>query len=292
MSSNANDNEHEPSANADAEMGYYEVAAILDKRVFRGRIEYLISWKDYAPDLNSWEPASNLGDARQIVHAYNKSNPTRQRANAMTESASKLHNDNESSKTKTPSSDERHEGASVTRAKNAVPNSEDSRSAAKRGSKKKRKRHDTSDPNPSADDDDKAAAIRRSIVKPKRTTEQTNKRRRSHHSDARDKPEMSDESKKLLERLRLHGTTSGPPLPPAHRQVIKPGMELIGIMDVVQGDHELMFDVGVRVADDDDGEEVKQIRVPVTEMAAHGGRASQLALTYMFHDMDTDIRMD
>jgi transposase InsO family protein len=42
------------------EEGEYEVEKILDKRVRRGKTEYLIKWKGYNENENSWEPISHL----------------------------------------------------------------------------------------------------------------------------------------------------------------------------------------------------------------------------------------
>jgi chromodomain-containing protein/integrase-like protein len=38
----------------------YEVEQILDKRESNGTTEYLVKWKDYAHDENTWEPMTNL----------------------------------------------------------------------------------------------------------------------------------------------------------------------------------------------------------------------------------------
>lgn len=38
----------------------YEVERILDQRVRNGIPEYLIQWKGYTSDDNSWEPTKNL----------------------------------------------------------------------------------------------------------------------------------------------------------------------------------------------------------------------------------------
>ena len=53
--------------------GLYEVEKILDKRG-RGRVaEYLVKWRSYDdPKDNTWEPASNLKDAKEVIKRFNK----------------------------------------------------------------------------------------------------------------------------------------------------------------------------------------------------------------------------
>jgi hypothetical protein len=38
----------------------YKIDEILDKRVRRGIPEYLVSWRGYSRDLDSWVPASSV----------------------------------------------------------------------------------------------------------------------------------------------------------------------------------------------------------------------------------------
>jgi len=40
----------------------YKIDKILDKRIRRGRIEYLVRWKSYSKDFDSWIPASGVKD--------------------------------------------------------------------------------------------------------------------------------------------------------------------------------------------------------------------------------------
>ena len=54
----------------------YEVEKILDKRG-RGRMsEYLVKWRNYDdPKDNTWEPASNLKEAKEAIKKFNKVGP-------------------------------------------------------------------------------------------------------------------------------------------------------------------------------------------------------------------------
>ena len=50
----------------------YEVEKILDKRG-RGRVaEYLIKWRNYGDQENTWEPVSNLKEAKEAIKKFNK----------------------------------------------------------------------------------------------------------------------------------------------------------------------------------------------------------------------------
>ncbi|CEJ00559.1 Putative Chromodomain Y-like protein 2 Short=CDY-like 2 [Rhizopus microsporus] len=60
------------SQEADDETNYYEVEAILDKREFStGVAEYLIKWKGYSEEHNTWEPEDNL-NCPDILTAFNQ----------------------------------------------------------------------------------------------------------------------------------------------------------------------------------------------------------------------------
>ena len=47
---------------ADIEDFFWEVEAVIGRRVYRGRIEYLIRWKGCSEEDNTWEPTANLCD--------------------------------------------------------------------------------------------------------------------------------------------------------------------------------------------------------------------------------------
>lgn len=44
---------------------YYEVEEVLDEREENGVMFYLLRWKGYTADHDSWEPFDNLGAAMQ-----------------------------------------------------------------------------------------------------------------------------------------------------------------------------------------------------------------------------------
>mmetsp|Transcript_26829 Transcript_26829/g.54753 ORF Transcript_26829/g.54753 Transcript_26829/m.54753 type:complete len:1082 (-) Transcript_26829:207-3452(-) len=55
----------DPTKGEDAETPedfFWEVDTVIGRRVKRGRVEYLIRWKNCTEDDNTWEPASNLCD--------------------------------------------------------------------------------------------------------------------------------------------------------------------------------------------------------------------------------------
>uniref|UniRef100_A0AC34QKA4 Chromo domain-containing protein n=1 Tax=Panagrolaimus sp. JU765 TaxID=591449 RepID=A0AC34QKA4_9BILA len=48
----------------------YEVEDIVDSRMVNSKIEYLIKWKDYSEDDNTWEPAANLKNSQDLLQKY------------------------------------------------------------------------------------------------------------------------------------------------------------------------------------------------------------------------------
>eukprot|EP00088_Acartia_fossae_P010455 TRINITY_DN15216_c0_g1_i1.p1 TRINITY_DN15216_c0_g1~~TRINITY_DN15216_c0_g1_i1.p1 ORF type:complete len:159 (+),score=47.88 TRINITY_DN15216_c0_g1_i1:54-530(+) len=50
----------------------YEVESIVQKRVRKGKVEYLVKWKGWEnPDDNTWEPVGNL-DCEELIAEYEK----------------------------------------------------------------------------------------------------------------------------------------------------------------------------------------------------------------------------
>jgi len=48
----------------------YGTDKILDKRVKRGILEYLVRWRGYSMDFDSWIPASSVKDVRRAKKFY------------------------------------------------------------------------------------------------------------------------------------------------------------------------------------------------------------------------------
>ena len=50
----------------------YEVEEVLDKRVVKGKPEYLIRWQGYSKYHDTWEPKDHLQNAEELVAAYHR----------------------------------------------------------------------------------------------------------------------------------------------------------------------------------------------------------------------------
>jgi len=53
----------------------YEVDFVHDIRKIGHRWMYLVHWKGYADDDDSWEPLSNLSNAKEAIDEFHDSNP-------------------------------------------------------------------------------------------------------------------------------------------------------------------------------------------------------------------------
>ena len=58
----------------------YEVEEILDAKISRRRLVYLIKWKGYPDSENSWEPAINVKNAPQLIERFHARYPEKPRS--------------------------------------------------------------------------------------------------------------------------------------------------------------------------------------------------------------------
>jgi hypothetical protein len=50
----------------------YEVEQILDSRVRRRQLQYLVMWKGYPISEATWEPVSHLQNAPDAIHNFHQ----------------------------------------------------------------------------------------------------------------------------------------------------------------------------------------------------------------------------
>jgi hypothetical protein len=55
----------------------YEVKEILDSKVVRGRLKYLVEWVGYGPEECTWESAEDVENARGLVASFHLAHPNR-----------------------------------------------------------------------------------------------------------------------------------------------------------------------------------------------------------------------
>jgi len=53
----------------------YEVEAVLDSRIRKSKLGYLVEWKGYGPKERTWEPAENLENAKEAIAAFHFRHP-------------------------------------------------------------------------------------------------------------------------------------------------------------------------------------------------------------------------
>jgi len=54
----------------------YEVEEILDSHFHRNQLQYLVKWKGYPSEENTWEPENNLKNAWKVIDAFHAAHPS------------------------------------------------------------------------------------------------------------------------------------------------------------------------------------------------------------------------
>ena len=55
--------------------GVDEVESILDSRIFRGKVEYLVCWKGYGVEEDEWHPAQDVQGSKRLVAEFHRTHP-------------------------------------------------------------------------------------------------------------------------------------------------------------------------------------------------------------------------
>ena len=53
----------------------HEVAAILDSKIVRKKLYYLVDWLGYSPNERTWEPIENMTNARALLQDFHRQYP-------------------------------------------------------------------------------------------------------------------------------------------------------------------------------------------------------------------------
>ena len=69
-----------PPVVVEPESEWYEVQEILDSKILRNRLYYLVKWKGFSVEYNSWYLSTDINSSRLIMTFY-KYYPSKSRSN-------------------------------------------------------------------------------------------------------------------------------------------------------------------------------------------------------------------
>ena len=55
----------------------FEISEILDSRINRRKLEYLVHWQGYEVSERTWEPVANLDNAPEMIEDFHRQYPTK-----------------------------------------------------------------------------------------------------------------------------------------------------------------------------------------------------------------------
>ena len=65
-----------PPPPVNVEQNIYEVEEVLDSKLVRNKLHYLVHWKGWPIEERTWEPAANLDSAKELVAKFHRKNPS------------------------------------------------------------------------------------------------------------------------------------------------------------------------------------------------------------------------
>lgn len=72
------------------DLAFYEVEAVLDRRLFNNKVYYLVKWKDFSEEDATWEHSRRLPYIRPLIRKFNANAKQGTKPSASTQSVSFL----------------------------------------------------------------------------------------------------------------------------------------------------------------------------------------------------------